>query len=150
MLQLQEYLQMNPITEKELTAEEKLAELTLWFEVKAQLDRVKAQELELRNRIAKSHFPAPVEGTNTANLTDGWVLKMKYPLNRKLDEPQFLAMREALIEQGVRTDELVVYKPDLSVSAYRTLTAEQMHFFDQCLTITPGTPSLEIVKPKRV
>lgn len=140
---------MNHTTEKPQTPEEKMADLVLWFDLKAQLDKVKAEELEVRNRIAKSNFPAPVEGTNTTDLPDGWKLKMKYGLNRKLDEPQFLAMREALIEQGVRTDELVVYKPDLSVSVYRTLTAEQMQFFDQCLTITPGTPSIEIVKPKR-
>jgi hypothetical protein len=46
-------------------------------------------------------------------------------------------------------DKLVKWKPEVAITEYRKLTEEERNRFDQCLVIKPGSPSLEIVIPKR-
>lgn len=130
----------NEVTQKDLEE---------WYNADLELARVKAKEILLRNRIFKHYFPAPVEGTNSAPLPDGYVLKATYPITRNVDEGAMAALKEKFIEKLISTDKLVKYKPSLSVSEYRTLTAEQQQLFDQCLEVKPGTPALEIVLPKK-
>lgn len=66
-----------------------------------------------------------------------------------MDAAAFAVNRERFAQHGMSPDTLVNWKPSLSVSAYRELTKEQRQMFDECLSIKPGTPSLEIVLPAR-
>jgi hypothetical protein len=132
-------------------------DLIKWSNLATELALVKAQEMALRKRIFKFCFTAPKEGTNklidaiakALGIADGWVLKGNYKLNRKIDDAVLKALENDFKEKGIRVSEVIKWKPELSVSEYRTLTEEQRKFFDQCLIITPGSPELEIVLPKR-
>lgn len=121
-----------------------------WDNCKKQLAEVKAREALLRSRIARILFPNPVEGSrNDLPLAQGWILKLTHVINRKLDEAAWKSGAESLRQFGIRPEEVVVYKPELSKSAYNELTEEQRHEVDMYLEIKPGTPSLEIKLPAR-
>lgn len=121
-----------------------------WYTVQEQLSKLKNEEQLLRKKIFAGMFHDPVEGTNSVDLADGFVLKGKRVINRAVDDAAFKASIEELAKSGIPTDQIVKYKPELVTSAYRKLTAEQMHLMDTVLIIKDGMPGLEIVKPKRV
>ena len=158
---------MTEIPENEVT----LADIAQWYKLQAELAKLKSAEGLLRNKLFKHFFPNPKEGTNNFELKDGTgaVLKAKHNINRKVDEGEYQALRVAQNEayataeadqfaQGVDgrpniprlpLDDLVKWKPEVSISEYRKLTEEERQYFDQCLVITPGSPQLEIAIPKR-
>ena len=120
-----------------------------WYRLQEELKKVKAKEMLLRTKIFAFYFPAPTEGTNTHTMADGYALKGKYTINREVDLGAFTALREQLGKAGILPDSMVQFKPSLVLSQYRELTEEQVHLFDQCLIIKPGSPALEIVLPKK-
>lgn len=130
----------NQVTQKDLET---------WYMVQEQLTKLKAQENLLRTKIFKGMFQDPKEGTNSVDLPDGYVLKGKRVINRTVDDAAFRASIEELAKNGIATDQIVKYKPELVTSEYRKLTAEQMNLFDCVLIVKDGMPGLEIVKPKR-
>lgn len=125
------------------------ADLTKWYELQAQIAKMKVEEMALRNRIFAGAFPSPEEGTNNYALPDGYVLKGKHTINRKVDEAALVLLQPQLQERKIQVDNLVKRNPELSVSAYRKLNDDDRKFFDQALIIKDGAPALEIVKPKR-
>ena len=120
-----------------------------WYTVQEQLSKLKNEEQLLRQKIFKGMFPDPKEGTNSVDLADGFVLKGKRVINRTVDDAAFKASVEELAKNGIATDQIVKYKPELVTSEYRKLTAEQINLFDTVLIVKDGMPGLEIVKPKR-
>lgn len=124
-------------------------DLAAWYVAQEALRKAKDTELALRLKIFKDKFRAPVEGINKYDLPDGYVLKGTHVINRKVDEPALITLRPIFQEKGLKVDELVQFKPELRTGEYRKLTEEQRMMFDQVLIIKPGTPSLEIVLPKR-
>ena len=127
-------------------SQEDLAE---WYRLQEELKKVKASEMLLRQKIFAAYFPSPAEGTNSAPLADGWVLKGKHTINREIDPGALGALKDKLLEAGIKADALVQYKPLLVLKEYRTLTEEQHQLFDQCLIVKPGSPALEIVLPAK-
>ncbi len=125
------------------------ADMERWYIVQEQLSKLKNEEQLLRQKIFNGMFPDPKEGTNSVDLADGFVIKGKRVINRTVDDAAYKASIEELAKAGIPTDEIVRYKPELAVSAYRKLTEEQMHLMDTVLIIKDGMPGLEIVKPKR-
>lgn len=138
------------------------AELSKWYLLKKQLGEVKSAEAMMRSRIAKFFFPTPDEGTNTHPLKDGTGanLKMVHTIDRKVDEGELEALREAMSAaeddpknnlHGLELDftKLIVWKPELKISEYRKLTDAQREVFDRILVVKPGMPQLDIVIPKR-
>ena len=125
------------------------ADLAEWYRLQEELKRIKASEMLLRQRIFGAYFPSPVEGTNSAPLADGWVLKGKHTINRDIDPGALGAMKEQFAEAGISADALVQYKPSLVLKEYRTLTEEQRQLFDRALIVKPGSPALEIVLPAK-
>ena len=133
------------------------ADLEEWFRLQEQLKKIKASEMLLRQKIFGAYFPSPEEGTNSAPLADGYVLKGKHTINRELDPGAFGAMRvpdpdsgkSRFEAAGINVDSLVQYKPSLVLKEYRTLTEEQRKLFDQVLIVKPGSPALEIVLPAK-
>lgn len=136
---------MSQIPENTVTQ----ADMERWYIVQEQLSKLKNEEQMLRNKIFKGMFTNPVEGTNTVELEDGYALKGKRVINRTVDEAAFKASVEELAKNGIATDRIIKFKPELVVKEYRTLTDEQRNLFDCVLIIKDGMPGLEIVKPKR-
>jgi len=125
------------------------ADLSAWYNLQLELKRIKAAEILLRTKIFNSIFTKPKEGTNSFELSEGYVLKGKYTLNREIDIGTFQALRQQFEKAGIHPDSLIKWEPDLKIKEYRELTEEQMKLFDQCLIIKPGSPALEIVLPKK-
>lgn len=135
--------------------------LAQWYGYVKELQRLKAAEMLLRQRIFRLYFPDPREGTNTAVLPDTYQLKGTHVINRKVIEESMQALcyrapnpdgtfQPSKLEQaGVRVDMLIKWKPELAISAYRELTEEQRHLVDQMLLIDQGSPSLKIEPPKK-
>lgn len=141
------------------------ADLARWYQLQKDLARIKSEEALLRSLVFKAFFPVPAEGTNSVPLNDGTgaVIKAQHVINRAVDVGSFDALRaaqtaaiEAEKTDGVIAnapklpfDKLVKWKPEVAITEYRKLTAEEQLYFDQCLVIKPGSPQLEIVIPKR-
>ena len=132
------------------------ADLVEWFRAKEELGRLKSKEALLRSKIFKGYFPVPEEGTNKAPLNDGTGAEIKatHVINRSVDIGSLDALKSLVVAPGsnlprFKFDELIKWKPELSISEYRKLTEEERHAFDQCLVIKPGSPQLEISIPKR-
>lgn len=140
-------------------------ELAQWYELRETLAKVKQAEALLRARIYRHYFQNPKEGTNTFDIDDGTgaVLKAQRVIDRKVDVGAFDALRKVQNEQwgderipgavpGVpllKLDELVKWKPEVSITEYRKLTDNERAYFEQCLVIKDGSPQLEVVIPKR-
>ena len=120
-----------------------------WYEIKKQLDILKAQEMQLRKAIFAHYFPDAHEGTNNYDLDGGYVLKGGRVIQRDVELASFNALKEQFREAGLNPDQLVEFKPSLKVKFYKELTEEQKQFFDQCLIIKDGSPSLAIQEKKR-
>ena len=136
---------MIQIPENQVTQQD----MERWYTVQEQLSKLKNEEQLLRQKIFKGMFHDPKEGTNSVDLADGFVLKGKRIINRTVDDAAFKASVEELAKNGIATDQIVKYKPELVTSEYRKLTAEQINLFDTVLIVKDGMPGLEIVKPKR-
>lgn len=133
---------MSQIPEQTVTQET----LTQWWNLSAQLKKIKASEITLRKMIFDNKFTEPKEGTNSVNIDEFYVLKGKHTLNRNVDVGAYKSIQAKLREMGVH-DDVVDWKPELKKANYNKLTNDQRKFFDQCLIIKPGTPALEIVLP---
>lgn len=136
---------MPRLPENEVT----VSDLMEWDRLRVQLTSVRNAEMLLRKKIFNHYFPAPKEGTNTAPLANGYVLKGNFPITRDVDTALLKVLLEQFNEAHISADSLIEYKAALVLRAYRTLTAEQQHLFDQCLIIKPGSPALDIVLPAK-
>lgn len=125
------------------------AEIDEWYKIAERIAKDKIREMELRKKIFGYFFTAPAEGVNDYPMTEGWVLKGTYKIDRKVKEELLAAHAEELKAAKLPMKDLIQMKPNLSVSAYKKLSDDQRNVFDKVLEIKPGAPSLEIVKPKR-
>lgn len=144
---------MVEVPENEVTP----ADLAQWYKMKQELGRLKSAEALLRAKIAKFFFPAPVEGSrNKVPLNDGTgaQLQLDHTINRSVEIGSLDALRKEIAVEGyngpkLNLDELVKWKPEVNMSAYRALTDEERLFFERALIVKPGSPSLDINIPKR-
>lgn len=136
---------MVQIPENEVTQ----ADIAEWYRLKDQLTTLRNNEMLLRNKIFKGLFPSPVEGVNSFELPDGYVVKATHKISRDIDIGATEANRARLAEQGINVDKMLNWKPSLVSKEYKSLTEEQRIAFDVCLNIKPGSPTIEIVKPKK-
>lgn len=126
-----------------------LADVREWQAVAAELALLKSKESLLRARVFRGMFTNPTEGTNSVPLSEGYVLKGKYTINRKLDEALLASLGPTLYKDGIPMAKLIKMVPELVLKEYRLLTEEEQKKFDQILDIKPGSSALEIVLPKR-
>lgn len=124
-----------------------MADLTAWYNAKAELAKLKTFEMMLRKKIFGFYFPDPKEGTNNHTMDDGYILKATHVIQRDVDMAALSALGDQFAEQGIFTEHLIRRKPELVTSEYRKLNEAQIKLFDQCLIIKDGAPSLEIVPP---
>lgn len=121
-----------------------------WYIAKEKLDAAKFEERELRDETFSMAFDGKaVEGTNKFGMAQGYVLTARLPYNYKVDPAIASAAQHLKKTLNIDVASLVEWKPELRISEYRKLTAEQKKEVDKFLTITAGTPQMEIGKPKR-
>lgn len=129
-----------------------------WMELTARMAANKAREIELRNKIITKVFKngsVPV-GTTNVVLPEGWVLKLQGKVNISVDE-SLVGQTKQMIEEKVAAgelapfvfDDVIKYKPDVSLTGLNGLTEEQRHVIRNCLNEKPGQAAIEITKPKR-
>lgn len=142
-----------------------MEDLARWYKLQAELGKLKAQEALLRPIIFKHFFPGAHEGVNDYPLPVDpndpnavpYVLKGTRKIERKIDLPVYYNYSKEWIDpetgqvfpnqfaaKGIKIDELVEFKPELRVGAYKKLPPEQRAFMDQALNIKDATPSMEI------
>lgn len=136
---------LNP-NAPQMSAEQAFERLQTWYQKREQLASLKTHELLERSALAEYYFPRPVEGTNRMDLGGGFDLKLVHGYSRSVDEELVSQVKAADIKKmKLPWDDLIVYKPSLSMRTYNELTAEQKAFVDGLLTIKPSAPSLQIV-----
>lgn len=121
-----------------------------WLKVKTELARVKAKEAVLRQKIIKTFFAKPKEGTNKFDLGNDYGLKYWHKLTREVDEAMLTNLLPALKEKAIDVDQLIERKPSLKIKNWRELNDEQHKIFDQCITTKPASGALEFTKPKGI
>ena len=124
-------------------------DLNTWYKLDKLLEETKTKELDLRNKIAKGLFTNPVKGSkNYYPLGGGFQLQMNYKINSAVDQDMYRAKKEEYTKLGIPED-VVKWSPKLNDARYNALTKDQKKAFDKVVTFKPGTPSLNIYKPKR-
>lgn len=136
---------MVELPENEVTQ----SDLETWYKLKDELKRVQAAEMLLRTKIFKGKFPNPEEGTNNYPLADGYVLKAVHVIYRTVDEPILNTLRKELEEKGIVVDDVIKWVPEVKIKNYKAMKPELKKFFEQCLTIKPGSPQMSIVLPAK-
>ena len=117
-----------------------------WQTAEDQLRMYKNLEAQLRQQIIDEVFTSgPDEGTDTIELNRGYKLVSRKSLTYSLKGPGEL-VADAVSELP---NDLVRWKPELSVSVYRTLSEEQKAQLNPVLEIKPARPTLEIREPKQ-
>lgn len=109
-----------------------------------------AKEQDLRKKVIAS-FEELKEGVNAFELPENYALKITYKIERKVtaSQSEIEAVMASIKEKhGFVPEGVIVLKPELGTKAYRMLPPDAQAMFDDLLTITPGSHSMEIVKKK--
>lgn len=153
----------NPTPSNPLDAMNEDQLLMLWSEKKKAIEAAKEEELDLRKYIVDRAFPKKEEGMNNKELGNGYVLKAGVKYNYNLSDndtvEKCLNHISALGNDGpFIADRLVGWKPTLHLTEYRELCDKKekgdecstkiVSIINQMLTISEGSPSLEIKAPK--
>lgn len=146
---MSETIDPTAIAPEEVTEAQFMQALLEWDQVKKDAALLAQREMELRMFVFKAGFKDPKEGTNKRPLAGGYVLNAVHKINRTIDRAALPTMNELLTEKGVSPDSIIQYKPELSVSGYKAQSDEVRAIVDMAIVAKPGTPSLEIVLPKR-
>jgi len=126
-----------------------------WKTAKEELAIAKVAESQLRKLVIESLFPAHKnEGTENHDLGNGYkikaVFKQTYTLSAD-DVSGCLEQMAELDEAGkIFAECLVKFKPELVISEYKKLPEPYKALIDLILTVTPASPSLELIEPKIV
>lgn len=134
-------------TETEFDIDAKMAE---WHEATNQLAHWKEQENALRLEIFNWAFPTPVKGKgNKTKITHGMALIGDYRLNYKIDRSELdMALKDEAIEPIIR--EIVTFDPKVSGSKFEGLSDNEKKTVAPLITVTPGTPGLELKPANKV
>lgn len=138
--------------------------LAIHQQLKDQIEELKKAELDLRKYIVVKAFPEAMEGTNTQELGNGYTLKAVVKKNYNLDNDNqkiwdTLERIEKIGNQGkFIAERLISWKPSFLLTEYRKLQEDANESEDakailreitDILTITDGTPTLEIKEPPK-
>jgi hypothetical protein len=126
---------------------DKNLKLLAWEEVSRALKKLKVVEKTLRDECVDAHYHdiALKEGVNAKDLGNGWKLKAKVTMRRKIDESAIEGVFEKL--PNVAKSDLINFKPELKLSAYRKLSTSDQRIFDELLTTVQGSTALELLPP---
>jgi hypothetical protein len=122
--------------------------MVTWRLIEADLAKLKELELQYRNAI----IPAiPFDHAKTVAIDDGFKLELDCPMyySIKASQDVLMATMNALYEHNpVATVDLLRWKPEISVSKYRTLTEDEKKIIAPILNIKPGQATLTVIVPK--
>lgn len=121
--------------------------LTAWFTLAKELKSLKVKEILTRKKIYADTFPGQIEGTQSVDLPDDYVLKGVLPYTREVDQAAMENGKEDMRKAGINPDDVFKYKPSLVKAKYNQLSDDQRALVDGYLTIKPGTPTLSIELP---
>ena len=148
-------------TESEYIAKRN-ALLQAWEAAKHLLEVAKAEEIEAR--VAAVDFmadPEKVGKVDNVDLGNGYKAKLKIPVNYgfikdsdgKLDKTRIDKALSKIEKDGgageLIAERLVKWTPALSLTEYKLLTPKHKAAIDEVLIVSEGTPTLEIVEPKK-
>lgn len=128
--------------------------IMLWQKAEKELETIKTAEMNLRKLIFGECFPNPKEGTNSLELGAGYILKGTHKLSYSVTNNDAVCTKalEAIHDTGNEgpfiAERLIKWKPELSTSEYKKADDKYKKLLEPCLTIKPGSPSLELVAPK--
>jgi len=110
-------------------------------------------EMAARKAVVAVWFPKPKEGTdNKAELGQGWTLKYTHKIDRTVDEATVAATKDRLREEfKINPDTLFKVEHTLAIKEFRALeniNEEAFKALQECLTVKPGSPKLEVIPPK--
>ena len=136
--------------------------LDVWYKAEEARALAAAAEKKAREALAEAYFKNATEGTNTIELGFGKQLKVECRINRTIDKPQLDAMQAFCADEADQSPEavalraqtkalleaLIRFKPDLSVSAFKALDADQKKIVGDLVTEKLGSYGVEIHTPK--
>ena len=126
--------------------------LLRWAELKTELEKAKALEMELRKFIVKHEFSSVKEGVNNIELGNGYKLKATLKYNYVIDNNKIDSALDKLAkinnEGSFIAERIVKWKADLVLKEYRELEPQYKKIIDEVLTIKDAAPTLEIIEPK--
>lgn len=137
--------------------------LMYWQQAKAELEKAKSLEMDIRKIAVKLTVTQPKEGMNTVELGNGYVAKAQIKYNYKLSDNDTVdvcleRIRKIGNEGSFIADRLVSWTPNFLLTEYRNLqeqaekgdrTAQEiLKIVPEFLIITEASPTLEIKPPK--
>jgi hypothetical protein len=127
--------------------------LTEWELAKVQMEQSKQLEVRLRNEyVALVSDPNKVTGTENIQLAAGYKAKIVKKQNHNVNQDTVNTALDKIendsAEGKLLADRLIKWKAELSKTEYDQLPPKYKAMIDDCITVTPGTPTLEIVAPK--
>ncbi len=139
--------------------------LTKHLVIKEQLEKLKAEELDLRKYIVKRAFPDAKEGMNTQELGNGYQLKagVKFNYNLVNDNDKIFLVQDKISKVGNKgafiAERLFSWKCNFLLTEYRVLqedakanspdAIEILKLLTEVLTIDDkAAPTLDIKEPK--
>ena len=130
---------------------EQLQLLSEWYELKQQLDTIKAKEMEVRKQVS-SIFTIGVneEGSETIDFAEGYKVKKTQKFNFTCDPIERIeeVLSQIDFEKYPGVSGVFRFKPELSITIYRTLPDEVKSLVDSVITVKVAAPTIEIIPPK--
>lgn len=132
----------------------KVQKLYEWSKLAIQLAALKQTEMELRKECALFALVEykPEAFKEQIDIGNGYKLKAENVINYKLDSVERVEqICDELMKAGFTEIPAKVFKwkPELSLSFYKTLTPTQKAIVDQVVSTSIGSPKLEIIEPKK-
>jgi len=127
-----------------------------WLEAGEELEVTKKEERTLRDRIHAEVFESTdAIGTHRHALGDGYFLRLvtkeNITVERNVERVEAVLTKLCETPDGPELARTIFkWKPELSTSVYKSLLPAQKVLIDEVLTIKPGAPSLEYIRPKNV
>lgn len=130
------------------------SKLNEWHEAEKQLNHWKQRENELRKEIFEASFPTPIRGKkNKTRIDHGMALIGDYRQNYKVDRALLTATMSDVENNGnvlPLIHEVISFDPRVSESKFEALSDDDKKLLGDLLTVTPGTPGLEIKPANKV
>ena len=116
---------------------------------KAQVDEWTAKEVALRLQIFGGLFPTPVPGAgNKVRIPYDMALIGTYRLNYRVDEAA-MSQSRSLIDPAT-FESVISFRPNVRDAAFRDLPDDERNLFTPFITVSPGTPGIEIKPASKV
>lgn len=124
--------------------------ITKWIEADTARAKWVAEEMRLRKELAEALFTNPVEGSNNKiKVGHGKAIQMTYKINRSVDKKVLDELREKpniapLIASVIK------YKPELKITEFKALTADDVKLLAPAIIEKPGAPDLELKDENKI